>query len=365
MAAAALVAMTFAAGRLPAQRTVATWPVAARPAVVIGGASGGPHTEFAGITSAHRFRDGGIVVANSDPAELRLFDAHGQYLRTIGRAGNGPGEFQGLTMVVDAGGDSVLAYSSGNDRWEYFDRAGHLRREWKGSTTVAPTDLLLYQHLFATRRRGVPFACVRALADHLPDRGRGALGEVVPGARGSFWVSRLGMPVWLVYSQTGSTLARVSLPPHTRLLEVDADAAVVMARDADDIERVEVWPVTMPAAAPAPRAPCLQVPDSVDRSPHGIAPARLKTELRNLQAAAAHYDATHQRYPSTLPDFGMPLAHDLVPLILFSGRTGWSGAMADPKNRVYCITSVGTSELPGWPSGAVACAPIVPGGVAP
>lgn len=77
--------------------------------------------------------DGAIYVAEGQAGEVRVFDAEGEYVRTIGRAGEGPGELNlrfGGEVVPTA--DVIWVNNSGNRRWDAFSPEGdHL-----GSTPV-------------------------------------------------------------------------------------------------------------------------------------------------------------------------------------------------------------------------------------
>src|SRR6185295_16557991 len=69
------------------------------PLVDIGGGSGGPHAEFSqGVFLAH-LSDGRVVVADAHSHELRWFGS-GRWIRSAGRNGGGPGEFQQIDLLA-------------------------------------------------------------------------------------------------------------------------------------------------------------------------------------------------------------------------------------------------------------------------
>lgn len=68
------------------------------------------------------FEDGTIAVAGLGPAALHLFDAKGTWLRTIGREGAGPGEFQDAFLAVR--GDTLIVQDRRNARALWFLRDG-------------------------------------------------------------------------------------------------------------------------------------------------------------------------------------------------------------------------------------------------
>lgn len=84
------------------------------------GASGAPAELFSRIATVRRQRSGHIVVANRAPAELRVFDRDGRYVRTIGREGQGPGEFQDISDVVVRRGDSLVVLDRRQRRFTFL-----------------------------------------------------------------------------------------------------------------------------------------------------------------------------------------------------------------------------------------------------
>jgi hypothetical protein len=72
--------------------------------------------------------DGSVIVADSKPAVIKVFDPAGQLARTIGREGSGPGEFRSAYVAVL--GDSLVVQDATNSRATTFDwRTGNLLGE--------------------------------------------------------------------------------------------------------------------------------------------------------------------------------------------------------------------------------------------
>lgn len=80
--------------------------------------------QFGQITGADVDTDGNVYVADIQTSDIRVFDAQGAYLRTIGKPGAGPGEFGRALMGVFVVGDTVLAIDLGNVRVARFLRDG-------------------------------------------------------------------------------------------------------------------------------------------------------------------------------------------------------------------------------------------------
>jgi len=104
------------------------WSVGGEPLVQIGALEGEDAYQFDQIGGVGRLSDGSIVVANGGTQELRYFDRTGRHLRTTGRKGEGPGEFQALGLLVVLPGDTVAVYDWNQRRISYFDAAGTFAR---------------------------------------------------------------------------------------------------------------------------------------------------------------------------------------------------------------------------------------------
>lgn len=118
-----IVESTGEAPRLP-------WRVSPRPVVVLGDGSDGPDDEFGMVMGAVRLSDGTIVVAENWTVELRYFDARGRQLRTVGRRGQGPGEFTALDRLAILPPDTVVAYDYASRRASLFTAGGEFARSF-------------------------------------------------------------------------------------------------------------------------------------------------------------------------------------------------------------------------------------------
>ena len=81
------------------------WSVAG-PSLIIGQVLGEPHYEFNRAAWPWRLSDGRIIVAN-DGVELRIYSGSGTFLETVGRRGQGPGEYRELAWVWRGAGDTL------------------------------------------------------------------------------------------------------------------------------------------------------------------------------------------------------------------------------------------------------------------
>jgi hypothetical protein len=92
------------------------------------------------------------VIADGGSSQLRFFDSTGAFIEAVGRAGQGPGEFEYIRGLERCGADSVFAFDL-NWQMKVFTSAGKLGRELvvrePGGTTTpytlacSPTGVLV------------------------------------------------------------------------------------------------------------------------------------------------------------------------------------------------------------------------------
>ncbi|MDP1859864.1 MAG: 6-bladed beta-propeller [Gemmatimonadaceae bacterium] len=113
-----------------AWREGSAWTLDTQPALTIAfddRTNSGP-TDVAG---AVRLSNGNVVVASAQALRLEVYDRAGRFLRTIGRRGDGPGEFRAITRIWRMRGDSLLLFEGGmTRRFVAFDSAGRAGRTW-------------------------------------------------------------------------------------------------------------------------------------------------------------------------------------------------------------------------------------------
>ncbi len=91
----------------------------------------GTSGELGNPRSVALYVDGRIAVQEEEPAEIKLFDAKGKFLHTIGRQGAGPGEFQVPTIF--ATGTRLVVHDSKLARVTLFTLDGKLIRSFPGT----------------------------------------------------------------------------------------------------------------------------------------------------------------------------------------------------------------------------------------
>lgn len=100
------------------------WTLSDVPTVVIGGKEGVEGHDLFGVQSGFVISTGDIVIANSGTNELRVFSSDGEFVRTAGGKGEGPGEFSALYRADVLPGDTIVTYDSWARRLSLFDENG-------------------------------------------------------------------------------------------------------------------------------------------------------------------------------------------------------------------------------------------------
>ena len=119
----------------------APWVLDTNSFVDVGGATSETTGEFSGYTYPVRLTSGRIVVATG--GELRYFDARGNWQRSVGRPGAGPGEFKNLGWLSRGTIDTLFTYDWSLRRFSTFSGEGELIREQAGPLgNYRPTGVL-------------------------------------------------------------------------------------------------------------------------------------------------------------------------------------------------------------------------------
>jgi len=113
-----------------------------RPVVTVGG-DGSPDAEFVQVAAAFRTSDGLLAVSDWGSPTIRVFDARGRLVRTLGRQGAGPGEFR-LIQRLFLAHDTLIAYDGPLRRLTRYLPDGTLlgTTQVQPSTDGGPVDLV-------------------------------------------------------------------------------------------------------------------------------------------------------------------------------------------------------------------------------
>ncbi|MDX1394033.1 MAG: hypothetical protein R3195_06575 [Gemmatimonadota bacterium] len=91
---------------------------------------GPPGHELHGVTGAHLYEDGSLVVANGGSYELRFFDGTGGFLHSSGGSGDGPGEYRQIVLLRSFARDSLFVYDGRQARATILSHDGRLARSF-------------------------------------------------------------------------------------------------------------------------------------------------------------------------------------------------------------------------------------------
>jgi 6-bladed beta-propeller protein len=120
----------------PAWKSGAAWSVVDSPLVDIGGRTGQPLYELDQVRGPVRLSDGRLALVNATTNEIRIYDSTGKHLRSAGRAGSGPGEYQNIQGFWIGPGDSLLVAEPITRRLSVLDAQGNYVRSFSlGSQT--------------------------------------------------------------------------------------------------------------------------------------------------------------------------------------------------------------------------------------
>jgi len=103
--------------------------ISSEPTAIIGEDEGDEHQWFSSIRGAGRLSDGSIVAVDRNSAEVRIYDWNGRHLRSMGRHGEGPGEFEDPFLLWITAGDTVWVGDYYPWRYNLFTPTGEFARQ--------------------------------------------------------------------------------------------------------------------------------------------------------------------------------------------------------------------------------------------
>lgn len=231
----------------------------------IGALEGGGPEMFGSIAAIAVSSIGDIAVLESQTQEVRIFDRGGDHVRTVGRRGEGPGEFKNAISIHYDGGDRLWVVDLGNARYSVFSPTGELLRSsprFAGVVYGDPgmfTDLGLLDPTGRVTPEGevqrfyVLVDSAGAIADTLPPMRLGHMSTLqnvparlapfmprvisTPETGGDVWIASTDRYVLFRLAPAGDTLLEVRL--ETPPLELSPE-------DRDSLESiVSGWPASV------------------------------------------------------------------------------------------------------------------------
>ena len=170
------------AASLPAQRTDTVVRAAGRPVhagvadlkrdLAVGILDGDQNYMIGAIDDIAVAPNGTMYVLDRSVPAVRVYDAGGKFVQTIGRRGSGPGEFRYASAIALAKNGNLLLWDQGNARVNVYTANGDVVASWPtmgGSGTSSGRGLMLsdttgttYLRTFLFRRDGQKFTQPKA-----------------------------------------------------------------------------------------------------------------------------------------------------------------------------------------------------------
>jgi hypothetical protein len=98
--------------------------------VSIGNESGPDPYIFGRVSYVGVGPDSSVYIFDGTATELRKFDAHGKFVRALGRKGQGPGEYERAAGLMVARDGRVFLRVPGSDRINVYSKAGEILESW-------------------------------------------------------------------------------------------------------------------------------------------------------------------------------------------------------------------------------------------
>ncbi|MDE2763454.1 MAG: hypothetical protein OXQ94_11820 [Gemmatimonadota bacterium] len=107
------------------------------PTLYLGDSEESEEQWFSRVLGVARLSDGSVAVADDYSMQVRIFDPSGAHVRSMGREGEGPGEFKRLWLMWRLPGDTLWVGDYRPWRYQVYSPAG----EWIRTVTMDPVYL--------------------------------------------------------------------------------------------------------------------------------------------------------------------------------------------------------------------------------
>lgn len=367
---------------------VARWSLAPQPEVEIGVVEGEEPYLLHDVAGAVELEDGRIVVLNAGSHEVRIYDGEGRHLRSLGREGDGPGEFRGPARLRHVGGDTVEVVDEELRRTTRLTLDGEVVgvEDLPAPTEQPfPAETWIYGRTWVDggvpgRRGGI----ARALAA-LPSADTAAPYRYAKvSGDGRLWITDRLPPWpegarWEIRGPGGSLVAEMETPPAFFPLRIAGGRVLGLRTDSLDVQRVAVHAIETPEGSSAGPGPAgLLAPGSDDPVQTGSLSMEALGTLRGaVRMMASHQEMHFARsaqeggreaatYASSVaalddPQVGRFEAPEGARVeILSAGTRHWIAVATHEATRTRCVYGAGVPRMVGLPPGRALCWQEVP-----
>jgi len=344
--------------------------LSSEPTQQIGRIEGDSSYVFGNVVSVGHLSSGNVLVADPMARQILEYSSDGDFVRRIGRGGEGPGEFPTLSRIYVTAGDSILTLDGINRRVSVFDSVGHFVHQIDAvdlshDSTFA-MDVWLYGRFWvegamaaASRER------VQRILDRLPPP------AAAPGYRfvkvddeGRVWIREPGVTagdsrMWTLVDTDGTPSASLAIPVRFTPMEIrdhemtgrwlgQSDVAFVRTYTFGETGQVRETPTWL-TAAPSPPPPPADQKEFL---------ALVRTQIKHMASAEEVYYSEHYGYTTVIDSLTayQPDPNVFADIVQANPR-GWSAVFTHPGLDRICGLAYGYTIPPGWEPGRLTCGP--------
>jgi hypothetical protein len=354
---------------------VEDWALSETPLVEIGVREGEEPYQLHRALGSVRLQDGRMVVLNGGSQELRYYDATGRFITSVGRRGEGPGEYQRPEYLRRTQDGGLLVWDRDLMRESFLDVEGNFK---EAVPLVASRDELFPGDDWLLGQNWIVSPVLPEARDPIcrgvealpPPDSVAVLRLVRVTAQGRLWVPRELPPsdtpvTWDVYDLRGRQTARITTPARFQLHEIGEEYLTGVFLDEMDVNFIRSYRIEKPAGSrPGPGLDLTVSPSSERRGTSPSDPpkevvAEIKSLLKNMASLEEIHYAGHNSYtPDTKVLFADPRTRppdELSVNILFAGVDGWAAMVTHPGTGARCVMAYGPFVPMGWQPGALIC----------
>lgn len=222
-----------------------------------------------------------LVVGNGGSNQIFYYDLEGNRLRSVGRGGGGPGEFERLSAIFALPGDSLLAYDTGLRRFQVFDREGRFVRSFILGNADSGNPPPGVVPLGVVADRNLIVRSLRIGPGNEPESNvhRATMDVLRYSLTGEFLDTLISTPGWEAYSSAERGLGNMPIPfGHSSHLATTADHLILGLNESNEVRFYGVdgnlRQIIRSVAPPGPQVEEQEIEEfvarAVQRAPRGM-----------------------------------------------------------------------------------------------